>query len=298
MSYLFQNIYKRKEGYSVSDIIISSDGSWVTAKVTDYSEYNSGDYNNTFLKTRVFFHIDNKYLNGISMPVFSDSRENAENTNNDDGAFVQHPVYGMCYAQEWHNEEGLYLRLYKMDDVLTVINSGSQSMPFNHDNSKNYLYTREYSYEKEFITGWAFEKSDTAIETNQFIDSIIKYCETEMGKIPVSEPDNKLSKIELYKNINHITIFKDVNAARVYLYVNKSNEDTNIYFIEIDFYILMYDYDDTYRLHKLIISNPYFKFSESDNAYPKSYFGDFYKLLEEGEPAYKFFLNEMDKHRR
>jgi len=153
MSYLFRDFYKKK--YSVSDIIISFDGSWVTAKVTDYSDYNPYDDNNHFIKTRVFFHMDNNYLNGISMPVFSDNRETMESTNNDDGAFVLHPVYGMCYAQEWHSKGQIYLRLYKMDDVLTVINSGSQSVPFNYNNSKNYIYTREYSYRKELITGWA-----------------------------------------------------------------------------------------------------------------------------------------------
>jgi len=133
LDYLFRELYKK--GYAVSDIIISSDGSWVTAKVTDYSEYNPYDANH-FIKTRVFFHIDNKYLNGISMPVFSDGRETMESTNNDEGAFVRHPVYGMCYAQEWHREKEIYLRLYKMDDVLAVINSGAQSVPFNYDNSK------------------------------------------------------------------------------------------------------------------------------------------------------------------
>jgi len=127
MSYLFRDFYKKR--YAISNIIISSDGSWVTAKVTDYSEYNPYDANNHFITTRVFFHMDNKYSNGISMPVFSDGRETMESTNNDEGAFVRHPAYGMCYAQEWHIKEQIYLRLYKMDDALTVINSGSQSLP-------------------------------------------------------------------------------------------------------------------------------------------------------------------------
>ena len=135
LDYLFRDFYKKK--YAVSDIIISSDGSWITAEVTDYSEYNPYDANNHFIKTRVFFHIDNKYLNGISMPVFSDGRETMENTNNDEGAFVRHPVYGMCYAQEWHKNKEIYLRLYKMDDVLAVINSGAQSVPFNYEMDKH-----------------------------------------------------------------------------------------------------------------------------------------------------------------
>ena len=298
LDYLFRDFYKK--GYAVSNIIISSDGSWVTATITDYSDYNPYDVNNHFTKTRVFFHIDNKYLNGISMPVFSDDRETMESTNNDEGAFVQHHVYGMCYAQEWHKEKEIYLRLYKMDDVLKVINSGAQSMPFNYDNSKNYIYTREYSYEKELITGWTFEESDTAVETNQTIDSIIKYCEEEMSKIPASEPDNQLCKIELYKNIRSYAIFPDKNV-RVYLLKNKSKEDDNVYYIEIDFYIFAsnrpFDMNDAFKLHKLIISNQYFKFSES-NSDIQPIFWEFYDLIEEGEPAYRFFLNEINKHRR
>jgi len=135
MSYLFQDFYQKR--HAVSDIIISSDGSWVTAKVTDYSDYNPYDDNNHFIKTRVFFHMDNKYLNGISMPVFSDGGETMESTNHDEGAFVRHPVYGMCYAQEWHSEKEIYLRLYKMDDVLTVINNGARSAPFNNEMDKH-----------------------------------------------------------------------------------------------------------------------------------------------------------------
>jgi hypothetical protein len=132
MSSLFQEIYKKSYSISELDLIISSDGSWVTTTITDFSEYNPDDTNNRFITTRVFFHIDNKYPNGISIPIFSDGDERSGNTKHDEGAFVRHPVYGMCYAQEWRSEEKIYLRLYKMDDVLTAINSGSQSLPFYH----------------------------------------------------------------------------------------------------------------------------------------------------------------------
>ena len=42
------------------------------------------------------------------------------------GAFVEHPAHGWCFAEEKHREsngsERLYLRLYKMNDVIEEIN--------------------------------------------------------------------------------------------------------------------------------------------------------------------------------
>jgi hypothetical protein len=298
MSYLFREIYEiHKKKYAINDldIIISLDGSWVTTTITDFSEYNPDDFNNRFITTRVFFHMDNKYPNGISIPIFSDGNEH----NNDDGAFVKHPEYGMCYAQEWHNEGMNYLRLYKMEDVLTAINSGSRSLPFNYDDSKNYLFTRVYTYDKQFIKGWIFDEDDTDIETNQAIDSIIKYCEAEIYKTPIS--DNQLSRVELYKDDMFINVFPD-KKTMVDLYINKANEDDTIYYIEIDFYILGQGFynpnSNSFERHKIIICNQYFNFSESGHDVQKHMFWRFYKLLVEGESAYKFFLNEMQKHRR
>jgi hypothetical protein len=40
----------------------------------------------------------------------------------DFGAFVNHPIHGLCFAQEWHKGRQQYLRLYKMSDVLAEIN--------------------------------------------------------------------------------------------------------------------------------------------------------------------------------
>jgi hypothetical protein len=298
MSSLFQEIYKKSYSISALDLIISSDGSWVTTTITDFSEYNSDDINNRFITTRVFFHVDNKYPNGISIPIFSDGDERSENTNHDEGAFVRHPAYGMCYAQEWHSEEKIYLRLYKMDDVLTAINSGSLSLPFNHDDSKNYLFTRVYTYDKKLIKGWIFEEEDPDIETNQAIDLIINYCETEMRQTPQFETDNQLSRVELYKNCMHGFRFLDKNN-RIYFYINRANEDNNIYYLEVDFFVLEYDDSpDYFRQHKMIISNQYFNYAESGHDVQKHVFWDHYNLLREGEAAYKFFLNEIEKQRR
>jgi hypothetical protein len=297
MSNLLQEIYKK---YSISplNILISSDGSWVTAQVTDLSDWNPNADNRGFIDTRIFFHIDNKYPNGISMPVFIDSEETRDNTNNEDGVFVQHPVYGMCYAQKWQIKRKNYLRLYKMDDVLTVINSGNQSMPFNYDDSKNFLFTRFYSYKKEFIKGWVFEEADTDIEVNEFIDSLIEYIEEEIRKVPTSRPDYQLSKIELYKDNRFLALLHDNNAI-LDLYIHRANEYNNIYYIEIEYFVLEPGYSTPHFIkHKLIICNQYFNFSESDHDVQKHMFWEFYDLLGEGESAYKLFLNEIEKHRR
>ncbi len=53
------------------------------------------------------------------MPIFAEGYENYES---DYGSFVEHPVYGMCYAKEHYQGEDLYLRLYRMSDVLEEIN--------------------------------------------------------------------------------------------------------------------------------------------------------------------------------
>jgi len=101
-----------------TDFIISSDGNWATTFVGKYiKRYKQGLYK------RAFVHLDERYPNGISTPVIIGDYEDY---HWDSGAFVEHPVHGMCFAEEWHKEEGkknqLYLRLYKMSDVLAQIN--------------------------------------------------------------------------------------------------------------------------------------------------------------------------------
>jgi hypothetical protein len=106
--------YLIHEGQSLIEFSISSDGKWAT--VLCY-------YGNSLYKT-VFFHLDSRYPNGISMPIFT---EDYDEFHFGDGAFVEHPEYGWCYAEEKQKEddkgkEKLYLRLYKMSDVLEEIN--------------------------------------------------------------------------------------------------------------------------------------------------------------------------------
>ena len=109
------------ERNSLSDVILSADGTWGTSLVS--GEYRGLD--NERLYRRAFFHLDNRYPNGISTPVFAEHGE--ESPAHDNGAFVQHPVHGMCYAQHYYMEENgqenLYLGLFRMDDVLEIISA-------------------------------------------------------------------------------------------------------------------------------------------------------------------------------
>jgi hypothetical protein len=112
--------YLLPEGLSFTSdtFFFSSNGEWATTPVGSYRGLNGER-----LKKRVFIHLDDRYPGGISMLVFT---EGYDNYSWDSGAFFNHSDYGWCYAGEYHKNEGgknqLYLRLYKMNDVLTEIN--------------------------------------------------------------------------------------------------------------------------------------------------------------------------------
>jgi hypothetical protein len=97
---------------------LSPDGQWATCFISGYR----GLFGESLVK-RVFFHLDGRYPNGISMPVFADGYYEY---HWEQGAFVRHPIYGMCFAEEKLKEENgrerRYLRLHRMDDVLAEIN--------------------------------------------------------------------------------------------------------------------------------------------------------------------------------
>jgi hypothetical protein len=105
----------RNQDYFVTSFVLSHGGEWARGRVGGYR----GLYKEYLYKS-VFYHMDNKYPGGMSMPILS---EEYEGDNEPKRAFVNHPEYGMCFAQEWHKkEEGRFLRLYKMSDVLAEIN--------------------------------------------------------------------------------------------------------------------------------------------------------------------------------
>jgi hypothetical protein len=105
-----------EKGKSFVDFILSADGAWATCLVRGYR----GLYDERLYK-RAFFHLDERYPNGISIPIITEDYERSQWQYN---AFVEHPVHGMCFAQEWYKEGKLYLRLYKMSEVLAEINRG------------------------------------------------------------------------------------------------------------------------------------------------------------------------------
>jgi len=111
--------YLIHEGQYLCDFFISPDGKWAMVLFGGYDGY----YGESLYKT-VFFHLDSRYPNGMSMPIFTEDYDKYHFRR---GAFLEHPEYGWCYADEKHKEddkgkEKLYLRLYKMSDVLEEIN--------------------------------------------------------------------------------------------------------------------------------------------------------------------------------
>ncbi|MDR0314083.1 MAG: hypothetical protein LBI14_10875 [Treponema sp.] len=99
------------------DFYLSADGKWATNLFGGYR----GLYGES-LARRVFFHLDARYPNGMSMPIFVDGYHNDPLNY---GSFVEHPAHGLCYAEEVYNQ---YLRLYKMDEVLAEINRQAADM--------------------------------------------------------------------------------------------------------------------------------------------------------------------------
>jgi hypothetical protein len=111
--------YLINEKQHLCDFYISSDGKWATVDIGGYMK-DYGDY----LYQTVFFHLDSRYPNGMSIPIFT---EGYGEHHFGGGAFFEHPEYGWCFAVEKYKEDKkgndkLYLRLYKMDDVLAEIN--------------------------------------------------------------------------------------------------------------------------------------------------------------------------------
>ncbi|MDR2662815.1 MAG: hypothetical protein LBC31_07455 [Treponema sp.] len=106
--------YLLPAGLWFDDFLFSSGGSWVETQVGGFRGLHR-----ELLYKRAFFHLDARYPNGISMPIFT---EDYLDGKTDYGSFVEHPVYGTCFAEEWYKGRQLYLRLYKMSDVLAEIN--------------------------------------------------------------------------------------------------------------------------------------------------------------------------------
>jgi hypothetical protein len=102
-----------------SFFLFSANGQWATNFMSGFRGLR-----NESLAKRTFLHLDRRYPNGISMPVFTDGYR--QPGGRDQGAFVNHPVHGMSFAEEVtrvvNRRERRFLRLHRMDDVLADIN--------------------------------------------------------------------------------------------------------------------------------------------------------------------------------
>jgi len=107
-----------KDNYWFCDLFLSLDGEWATCFIGGYDGLRKES-----LVKRVFFHLDERYPNGISIPVFADGYYNF---HWEQGSFIQHPIHGMSFVEDVTvNQNGRsqqYLRLYKMSDVQAEIN--------------------------------------------------------------------------------------------------------------------------------------------------------------------------------
>jgi len=110
--------YLIPEGKWLTNITISTNGKWATVFVNGFRGLH-GEY----LVKRAFFHLDERYPNSMSIPIITNEYDEYHAER---GSFVEHPVYGWCFADRADKEdskgnEKRYLRLYRMDDVFAEI---------------------------------------------------------------------------------------------------------------------------------------------------------------------------------
>jgi hypothetical protein len=106
--------YLYPEEKFLTDFCFSKDGQWAETLMCGFKGLDDD-----LLYKEAFFHFDDRYPNGISMVVLGQDYVDFAVYY---GAFVEHPVYGTCFAREWYRDEELYIRLYRMSDVLDEIN--------------------------------------------------------------------------------------------------------------------------------------------------------------------------------
>jgi len=96
---------------------ISPCGEWASSSIGGYW---SGPRNSQLFSRRVFFHIDERYPNGISAAVLTSDLFRRPPR----GAFVNHPIYGKSFIAQITrvdgNREREYLRIYSMADVARI----------------------------------------------------------------------------------------------------------------------------------------------------------------------------------
>ena len=85
----------------------SEDGNWLIATFWEFTPEEK--------QTIVFFHIDDKYPQGISLPVFGE-----ETYYKKQGCFVNHSDLGPLYL-DWSPDHANTLLVYRLNDVLKVL---------------------------------------------------------------------------------------------------------------------------------------------------------------------------------
>jgi len=94
---------------------LSPGGEWATSQIWPYR----GLYNEN-LNKRAFYHMDNRYPGGMSMPILVEGYERDDVRIH--GAFVNHPEHGWCFVKEHNKDKQQYLQIFKMSDVRAEIN--------------------------------------------------------------------------------------------------------------------------------------------------------------------------------
>jgi hypothetical protein len=146
-------------------------------------------------------------------------------------------------------------------------------------------FSEEYYTGKMLIFGWTFEKSDTTLQNNLAVDSILNYVSAAKYQMTSSERYNPSCRIGLYQNV-----FEHNRAyPAVYVYINREILDDYFYrHIEIDFYVAQ----DAVKYKLILNSNDDYEWSE--NSIEK----DSWELVYKNETAYDIFVSWMETLRK
>jgi len=102
-------LQKPKNGFLEERWLFSDDGCWLTANFSVLEPEEAF--------TRVFFHIDDKYPQGVSLPVFGEA---TENSMFDAGCFVNHLDLGPLYLDK-SPESDKTVNVYRLNDIYKIL---------------------------------------------------------------------------------------------------------------------------------------------------------------------------------
>ena len=102
-------LQKPQNGFLEERWLFSDDGCWLTANFSVLEPKEA--------YTRVFFNIDDKYPQGVSLPVFGEA---TENIMFDAGCFVNHSDLGPLYLDKSPESDEI-VNVYRLNDVYKVL---------------------------------------------------------------------------------------------------------------------------------------------------------------------------------